>query len=133
MRIEMKNAIVAIIAGVVVAVIVSGCQQQKTQVPNEKQARLLAAQSADLQKELAVCRAEIEALREKHAQELQTRDEELARCKARIEALQKDLETGIAERVAGVTTKLMHENARLRQEVEQLKTQIAGLSEGNVP
>ncbi len=129
----MKNAIVAVIAGVVVAVIVSGCQQQKTQVPNEKQARLLAAQSADLQKELAVCRAEIEALREKHAQELQTRDEELARCKARIEALQKDLETGIAERVAGVTTKLMHENARLRQEVEQLKTQIAGLSEGNVP
>ena len=129
----MKNAIVAVIAGVVVAVIVSGCQQQKTQVPNEKQARLLAAQSADLQKELAVCRAEIEAVREKHAQELQTRDEELARCKARIEALQKDLETGIAERVAGVTTKLMHENARLRQEVEQLKTQIAGLSEGNVP
>jgi outer membrane murein-binding lipoprotein Lpp len=133
MRIEMKNAIVAVIAGVVVAVIVSGCQQQKTQVPNEKQARLLAAQSADLQKELAACRAEIEALREKHARELQERDEELARCKARIEALQKDLEAGIAERVAGVTTKLMHENARLRQEVEQLKTQIASSPEGNVP
>lgn len=129
----MKNAIVAVIAGVVVAVIVSGCQQQKTQVPNEKQARLLAAQSADLQKELAACQAEIEALRERHARELQERDEELARCKARIEALQKDLETGIAERVAGVTTKLMHENARLRQEVEQLKAQIAGSPEGNVP
>jgi len=124
MRIEMKNAIVAVIAGVVVAVIVSGCQQQKTQVPNEKQARLLAAQSADLQKELAACQAEIEALRERHARELQERDEELARCKARIEALQRDLETGIAERVAGVTTKLMHENARLRQEVEQLKAEI---------
>lgn len=129
----MKNAIVAVIAGVVVAVIVSGCQQQKTQVPNEKQARLLAAQSADLQKELAACQAEIEALRERHARELQERDEELARCKARIEALQKDLETGIAERVAGVTTKLMHENARLRQEVEQLKAQIAGSPDGNVP
>ncbi len=133
MRIEMKNAIVAVIAGVVVAVIVSGCSQQKSQVPNEKQARLLAAQSADLQKELAACQAEIEALREKHARELQERDEELARCKTRIEALQKDLETGIAERVAGVTTKLMHENARLRQEVEQLKTQIAGSPDENVP
>lgn len=120
----MKNAIVAVIAGVVVAGIVSGCQQHKTQVPNEKQARLLAVQSVDLQKELAACRAEIEALREKHARELQERDEELTRCKARIEALQKDLETGIAERVAGVTTKLMHENARLRQEVEQLKAEI---------
>lgn len=129
----MKNAIVAVIAGVVVAVIVSGCSQQKSQVPNEKQARLLAAQSADLQKELAACQAEIEALREKHARELQERDEELARCKTRIEALQKDLETGIAERVAGVTTKLMHENARLRQEVEQLKTQIAGSPDENVP
>ena len=129
----MKKAIVAVIAGVVVAVIVSGCQQHKTRVPNEKQARLLAAQSADLQKELAVCQAEIEALRERHAQELQERDTELARCKARIEALQKDLETGIGERVAGVTTKLMYENARLRQEVEQLKTQIAGSSDGNVP
>jgi len=129
----MKNAIVAVIAGFVFAVFVSGCPQQKSQVPNEKQARLLVAQSADLQKELAACQAEIKALREKHARELQERDAELAQCKARIEALQKDLETGIAERVAGVTTKLMHENARLRQEVEQLKTQIAGSSDGNVP
>lgn len=120
----MKNALAAIIAVVVVATIVSGCQQQKTQVPNEKQARLLAVQSADLQKELATCQAEIKTLREKHVHELQKRDEELTRCKARIEALQKDLETGIAERVSGVTTKLMHENARLRQEVEQLKAEI---------
>ncbi len=122
---------IAIIAFVVGAVFLAGCQQpqQETQAPNEKQARLLAAQNADLQKQLAVCRAQIESLRQKHAQELGQRDEELARCKARIEALQQDIEKGIAERVSGVTTKLLEENARLRQEIEELKANAP--KEGN--
>ncbi len=120
---EMKNAVVTIIAVVVVAICASGCQQQ-AQTPNEKQARLLAAQSADLQQELAACKAEIETLRQKHAQELRQRDEELAQCKARIEALQKDIDKGIAERVGDVATRLLDENAKLRKEVERLKAQV---------
>ena len=64
---------------------------------NEKQARLLATQSEDLQKQLIARQAEIAALRQKYARDTQQRDEELARCKARIEILEKDVKTGIAD------------------------------------
>jgi len=129
----MKNAIAAITTVVVVAALASGCRQQEAQTPNERQARLLAAQSADLQKQLAACQAEIKSLREKHAEDLRRRDEELAQSKTRIDALQKDIEKGIAERVSGVMTKLMHENARLRQEIGQLKAQLAQYPQEDAP
>ena len=119
----MRNTIPGIRVAVVAVLLLVGCQQQPqaTEAPNERQARLLAAQSADLQKQLAARQAEIEALRHKHAQNIQQRDEELAGCRARIETLQKDIDRGIAERVSGVTAAVMEENARLRKEIEQLK------------
>jgi predicted transcriptional regulator len=122
----MRNGIPSILTVVIAAIFIAGCQQpqQTADAPNEKQARLLAAQSADLQKQLAARQAEIEALRQKHSQDLRQRDEELARCKARIEALQKEIDKGIAERVSGVTAAVMEENARLRQEVERLKAEL---------
>ncbi len=125
----MRTGIPCILAAVIAAMFLAGCRQpqQETQASNERQARLLAAQSADLQQQLAARQAEIETLQQKHVQDLRQRDEELARCKARIEALQKDIETGIAERVRGVTTRLLEENAKLRQEVEQLTAQIETL------
>ena len=131
----MRNEVWPIIAVIATVICLAGCRQaqRQTPAPNEKQARLLAAQSADLQQQLGACKAEIETLRLKYARELQQRDEELARCKARIEALQQDLKKGISERVAGVTTKLLEENAKLRQEVEQLKAQLADSPSAGVP
>jgi outer membrane murein-binding lipoprotein Lpp len=112
---------------VIAVFLFAGCQQQQTmtEAPNERQARLLAAQSADLQRQLAARQSEIETLRHKHAEELGRRDEELAKCKAQIQRLQEDLEKGIDERVRGVTTTLMEENARLREEIERLKAETA--------
>lgn len=124
---EMKNAIAGVVTAALAAILfVAGCQQQQqaAEAPNERQARLLAVQSADLQKQLAAREAEIEALRQKHSQDLRQRDEELATCKARIEALQKEIDKGIAERVSGVTAAIMEENAKLRQEVERLKAEL---------
>ena len=120
------SGIIAVIAAVP---FLAGCRQpqQEAQTPNDRQARLLAAQSADLQRQLAACQAEIKTLRDKHAQELRRRDDELAACKARIEGLQKDINTGIAERVNSVTKKLVDENARLRREVEQLQAEVRRL------
>jgi uncharacterized protein HemX len=113
---------VVLIAGVVMSL--AGCGQPQTQeAPNEKQARLLAAQSADLQKALAAREAQIATLQRKHAQDLEQRDAELARCKDRIEALQKEVDKGIAERVGSLTAAVMDDNARLRKEIEQLKKQ----------
>ncbi len=122
----MKNRTHNTIAAVAVMILFAGCQQQQ-EAPSQQQARLLAAQDADLQKQLAARQAEIATLQQKHAKELRQRDLELLQCKARIDALQRDLEKGINERVKNVTATVMDENAKLRQEVEQLQARIASL------
>jgi DNA repair exonuclease SbcCD ATPase subunit len=119
----MRTRALGIIA--VATVFCAGCQQPET--ANEKRARLLAAENIELREQSAARQAETEALRQKHAQELQRRDEELAKCEARIETLQKDLEKGIAERVEAVTTAVTNENAKLRQENKSLKADVERL------
>ncbi len=115
---------ISVVLIAVVGMSLAGCgQPQPQEAPNEKQARLLAAQSADLQKALAARDAEIATLRRTHAQDLQQRDAELAQCRARIEALQREVDRGIAERVGSLATAVMEDNARLRREIEQLKRQ----------
>ena len=121
----MKNKMPGILVALVAAMLFTGCQQQEA--PNQQRARLLAAQDADLQKQLAARAAEIKALQQKHTQELRLRDQELIRRQVRIDALQQDLQKGIDARVKNVTAAVMDENAKLRQEVEQLKAEIARL------
>ena len=128
----MRNRMFGFAAVTLVVVVFAGCRQpqagnQPQEAPSQPQARLLAAQDADLQKQLAARQAEIETLQKKHAKELRQRDLELLQCRARIDALQKDLEKGIDERVKSVAAAVMDENAKLRQEVEQLKAEIATL------
>lgn len=122
----MRSKAPGVFAAVVAMIVLAGCQQQE-EAPNEKMARLLAAENAEMRQQMAARQAENEALRQKHAKELQQRDEELATCKARIAGLQEDLEEGIAERVRSVTAAVVDENARLRQEVESLRAEIARL------
>jgi DNA anti-recombination protein RmuC len=123
----MRNAIFGVSVATVAVMFFTGCQQPPREAPSRQQARLLAAQDADLQKQLAARQAEIETLQQKHTKELRQRDLELIRCRVRIDTLQKDLEKGIDERVKSVTAKVMEENAKLRQEVEQLMAQIEKL------
>jgi len=118
----MKDRAYGILMVAIAVLFCAGCQQSAA--PNDKQARLFAAQNQELQQQLAARQTEIRTLQQKHAQELRLRDQELARCRARLDALQQDLEKGIDERVRGVTTALIEESAKLRQEVEQLKAQL---------
>ena len=53
--------------------------------------------------------------------------QELIRCKVRIDALQQEVKKGIQERVRSLTAPVLDENARLRQEVADLKAQIEKL------
>jgi len=122
----MRNGTLCTMAMVTVTFF-SGCQQPAQDVPNQQQARLLAAQNADLQKQLEARQAEINALQKKHTQELRVRDQELIRCKVRIDALQQELKKGIDQRVGTITARVLDENAKLRQEIEQLKAQIEKL------
>ena len=128
---EMANRALNLLAALLIVsgtVLLTGCQQ-----PNEKQARLLAAQNADLQRQLTARQAEIQAIRQKHAEELRQQDKELAARQVTIKILQEDVEKGIEERVSGITTALVEENAGLRRQVEQLKAQIEELKKQAEP
>jgi len=114
-------------AALVAAIVFAGCQQPQPEAPNQQQARLLAAQNVDLQKQLEQQRAEIKVLQEKYVRELRQRDQELIRCQVRIEGLQQDLKKGIEERVRSLTAPVLDENTKLRQEVVDLKAQIEKL------
>ncbi len=123
---EMRNRTCSVFLAMVAVMFFTGCQQPQ-EAPNQQQARLLAAQNADLQKQLQLRQAEIKVLQEKHTRELRQRDQELIRCKVRIEALQQDVKKGVDERVKSVTAPVLDENARLRQEVVELKAEIEKL------
>ena len=112
----------------------AGCRQpQQQEAPNEKQARLLAAQERRSAKGTGRQGRRDRSPPPEARQDLQQRDAELAKCKTRIEALQKDIEKGIAERVGSLTTAVMEENARLRKEIEQLKAEIQNPKEQPKP
>lgn len=103
----------------------SGCRQEAT--PDTKQARLIAAESMQLRKQLAARGAEMEELKVQHAKEIEQRQEQLAACQKKVEVLQKDLERGVAARVESVVATMMDENARLRREIESLRAEISAL------
>lgn len=119
-----SGRVVAVITACIIAAMLAGCQQP---TPNEKQARLLAAENIQLKERLANQQARAETTQKQQAQKVQQQEQELSKCRARAEQLQKDLEKGIAERVRDVTTKVMDENARLRKEIERLQAEIKKL------
>ncbi len=102
----------------IVLLFVIGCRQDRT--PQAKQARLIAVENAQLKERLVAVEA-------RHGKELGHCQEELAVCRRRIETLERDLQKGIAARVNSVTMAVMNENARLRQEIEQLRAEVARL------
>ena len=120
------------IAGVLAGLLLvwgAGCQQN--QDPNTRQARLAAAENIQLKQDLARCEARVEALKEQFAQELERKDAQLAASRKLGDDLKEDLRQGIATRVNAVATKVMDENARLRQEIETLRAEIAKLNAGS--
>jgi len=110
-----------------VAALTAGCQRE--QAPNEKQARLLAAQNVELKGRIAAQEAQIKTLRQEHAEKIQAQGELLAQYKNQNETLRKDLRDGIAARVEDVTAAVMNENAKLRREIEQLRAEVEKLKE----
>ncbi len=123
----MRNRTGGVVAALVAAMVFTGCQQPQQEAPNQQQARLLAAQNADLQKQLEARQAEIKVLHEKYTRELRLRDQELIRRKVRIDALEQEIKKGMQERIKTLTAPVLDENAKLRQQIVELKTQIEQL------
>lgn len=103
----------------------AGCQSDQT--PDVRQARLAAAESIQLRKDLANCQARLEALKDEYDRQLTRKEAQLAASRQLSEDLKEDLRRGIAARVNAVTSRVLDENARLRQENERLRAEIAKL------
>jgi uncharacterized lipoprotein YajG len=127
---EMTNRTCSILVALAAMAVFAGCQQPAQEAPNQQQARLLAAQNAELREQLEFRQAEIKVLQEKYTKELRLRDQELIRCRVRIDALQQEIQKGIDQRVRTITARVLDENAKLRQEIEQLEAQIEKLKAG---
>jgi chromosome segregation ATPase len=110
----------AFLAGLLVAI--AGCQQLEP--PSVKRARLIAAEYMELEKAVADLNAKVESLKSQYDQQLKEKEEQLAAYRLKMEALQKDVQQAISDRVNQVTAAVLDDNARLRKEVESLRTQL---------
>ncbi len=110
--------------GVVIMVGV-GCQEGE--VPSTKKARLIASENMQLKKQLEQRDSEIEKLKSEHDRQIKLREEQTAKCLQQKQALQKKLQEDIQERVDEVLAAVVEENARLQEEIGELKAQIEEL------
>lgn len=122
MRTTPQILLIAAVAAVVV--VAAGCQ---TKPVGSKQARLYAAENIELREQVAILQAEIETLKQGHAEQIEWWQAQLAESTARNETLQNDIRRGVAERVDEVMAAVVDENTRLRKEVEQLRTRVEAM------
>jgi hypothetical protein len=113
----LSSRMIAAVTLFVVTAALAGCQQP---TPNEKQARLLAAENAELKQKLA----RTETQQKQQAKKLQQTEWELSKCRSQADLLQRDLEKGVTERAGDVTAKVIDENARLRKEIQRLQSEL---------
>ena len=116
-----------VVAFIALVVFGAGCQQQE--VPGEQKSRLIAAENIQLKKDIARRDQEIEALKVQHDKEMAKQQEQLTKCLERKEALEKRLQQNIKEQVDSVLAVVVDENAKLREEIREMKAQIKQLQE----
>jgi predicted nucleic acid-binding Zn-ribbon protein len=93
-------------------------------LPGEKKTRLIVAENMQLRQDLARRDDEIAKLNIRHEKEMKQQQEQLAKCLEAKEALEKQLRQNLKEQVESVLTTLVEDNAKLREEIKQLKAEI---------
>jgi hypothetical protein len=111
----------ATVAGLVLAG--AGCHQMEP--PSVKQARLVAAQYMELEKALSDLNAKVEAIKSQYDQQIKEKEAELAAYRQKLETLQNNVQQAVSDRMNQVTTAVLDDNAKLRKEVESLRSQLA--------
>ena len=103
----------------------AGCQEQE--LPSEKKSRLIAAENIELKKQLEQRDGQIEQLKKQHEKQIQQQEDRLAKCLKRKETVEKQLREGVKEQVDDVLSAVVEENAKLREEIKNLKAEIEKL------
>jgi len=103
----------------------AGCQEQG--LSSEKKSRLIAAENVQLKKEIEQHDKEIEKLKKLHDEEIERQEELLTRCLQEKESWKQKAQQNIKEQVDSVLAAVVDDNAKLREEIKNLKAQIEKL------
>lgn len=117
---------------------IAGCQEAQTETPGAKTSRLIAAQNIELKKQMAQRdkqiedlkarqAKQIEALNGQHAKQLKGEQKKLEDCQNQAKNCQEQLGKKMDETVGEILTSALEEGAKIREENEALKAQIAEL------
>lgn len=102
-----------------------GCGPQEPQ--NVKKTRVIAAENIELRKQLDRRNKEIEMLKEQNKKETNAQKKQLQECLQEKEEWQNKSRQNIRNQVKGVLDTVLEENTKLREENNQLRSQIAEL------
>jgi len=136
MRRPARKALI-IVAGIVLMHI-AGCQEAQTETPGAKKNRLIAAQNIELKKQVAqhdkqieYLKArhgkQIEGLNEQHAKQLKGEQKKVEDCQRQAQGCEEQLAKKMDDTVGEILTSALEEGAKVREENETLKAQIAEL------
>jgi len=136
MRKPARKALI-IVAGIVLMHI-AGCQEAQTEAPGTKKSRLIAAQNIELKKQVAQRDKQMEDLKTRHGKQIESLNEERAKqlkeeqkkvedCQRQAQGCQEQLGKKMDETVGEILTSTLEEGAKVREENEALKAQIAEL------
>jgi predicted nuclease with TOPRIM domain len=118
-----QKALVLAVSIVAVAVLVTGCQEEKQ--PDTKtiiaKSRLKVLESKRENRQL---RKEIENLKKQHKEEIKHQKNLLEKCQQEKKDLEESLSKGVDKYMEDVLGPLVDENAKLHEENENLKSQI---------
>jgi chromosome segregation ATPase len=131
-----------LVVGVIVFVLIAGCQESATGGPTDaKKSRLIAAENIELKKQLARYDKQIEKLKEQHSKEIKRQDELLAKCQEEKKVRQeektdentKEQMDELSEFIMEQLSKLQEENENLKSQIENLKAELVKHQQGDKP
>ena len=114
-----------IITNSVLIAFIAGCGEKEA--PDFKQARAIAAENVELQKELNRQNARFANLKREYDKELEKQRDRLEKCKQERDEWKTKAQRNVREQVEDVLDSVMADNARLREENAKLRARLEEL------
>jgi DNA anti-recombination protein RmuC len=114
---------------IALVIIISGTSCQEEQLQSERKTRLIADENIQLKSQLAERDETIERLKRRHAEQIKQKDELLKNCEQQKKSLKEQVIRTIDEQVSSVLAEVLDENAKSRDEINNLKEKIEKLEE----
>jgi len=126
MKKHIYNALFLMIA-LIIIVLGTSCQEEQQQ--SERKTRLIADENIQLKRQLVERDDVIERLNRQYAEQIKQKDELLKNCEQQKITLKEQVMRTIDEQVSSVLANVLDENAKSRDEINNLKAKIEKLKE----